>query len=111
MEIIPITPIDTMFGKVNDRAGYYIRRSPNSKLYSSKCPDRKGHVKTPAEAANQRRLAAISQMINIRKQDPVLAAQDQAAFLKQRNTAGGRTTLRTYLWLVCSLEYDQSHRN
>ena len=29
MQIIPITPIDSMFGKVNDRAGYYIRRSPN----------------------------------------------------------------------------------
>ncbi len=28
MQIIPITPIDSMFGKVNDRAGYYIRRSP-----------------------------------------------------------------------------------
>ena len=104
MEIIPITPIDTMFGKVNDRAGYYIRRSPNGKLYSSKCPDRTGHVKTPAEAANQRRLAAISQMINIRKQDPVHAAQDQAAFLAQRNLPNGKRTLRSYLWSLCSAE-------
>ena len=28
MQIIPIMPIETMFGMVNRRAGYYIRRSP-----------------------------------------------------------------------------------
>lgn len=104
MQIIPITPIDSMFGKVNDRAGYYIRRSPNGKLYSSKCPDRTGHVKTPAEAANQRRLAVISELINRRKQDPVLSAQDQAAFLAQRNLPNGKTTLRSYLFALCAKE-------
>ena len=104
MEIIPITPIDSMFGKVNDRAGYYIRRSPNGKLYSSKCPDRTGHVKTPAEAANQHRLAVISRMINLRKQDPVQSALDQAAFLAQRNRPNGKRTLRSFLWSLCSTE-------
>ena len=104
MQIIPITPIDSMFGKVNDRAGYYIRRSPNGKLYSSKCPDRTGHVKTPAEAANQHRLAVISEMINRRKQDPVLSAQDQAAFKAQTHY----TTMKQYLWNVCTTEYYQS---
>ena len=76
--------------------------SPNGKLYSSKCPDRTGHVKTPAEAANQRRLAVISEMINRRKQDPVLSAQDQAAFLAQRNLPNGKTTLRSYLFALCA---------
>ena len=58
MQIIPIMPIETMFGMVNRRAGYYIRRSPTGKLYSCRCPDRSRHVKTPAEAANQQRFAA-----------------------------------------------------
>ena len=40
MQIIPIMPIETMFGMVNRRAGYYIRRSPTGKLYSCRCPDR-----------------------------------------------------------------------
>ncbi|MBQ9427074.1 MAG: hypothetical protein IJU36_05525, partial [Paludibacteraceae bacterium] len=47
-----------MFGMVNRRAGYYIRRSPTGKLYSCRCPDRSRHVKTPAESANQQRFAA-----------------------------------------------------
>ena len=42
---------------VYQRAGYYIRRSPKGKLYSCRCPNRSGHVKTPAEAANQKRFA------------------------------------------------------
>ena len=58
MQIIPIMPIETMFGMVNRRAGYYIRRSPTGKLYSCRCPDRSRHVKTPAESANQQRFAA-----------------------------------------------------
>ena len=58
MQIIPIMPIETMFGMVNRRAGYYIRRSPTDKLYSCRCPDRSRHVKTPAESANQQRFAA-----------------------------------------------------
>ncbi len=34
MQIIPIMPIETMYGMVNRRAGYYIRRSPTGKLYT-----------------------------------------------------------------------------
>ena len=58
MRIIPIMPIESMYGMVYQRAGYYIRRSPKGKLYSCRCPNRSGHVKTPAEAANQKRFAA-----------------------------------------------------
>jgi hypothetical protein len=57
MQIIPIMPIETMYGMVYQRAGYYLRRSPTGKLFSCKCPDRSRHVKTPAEAANQQRFA------------------------------------------------------
>lgn len=49
--------IETMTGKVNSHAGYYIRRSKNGHLFSCKCPDRSKHVKTPAEAANQQAFA------------------------------------------------------
>ncbi len=58
MRIIPIMPIDTMYGMVYQNAGFYIRRSPKGKLYSCRCPDRSKHIKTPAEAANQKRFAA-----------------------------------------------------
>ena len=57
MKVTPIILIDLLTGKVNQRAGYYIRRSKNGKLFSCKCPDRSKHVPTPAEKANQIRFA------------------------------------------------------
>ena len=53
MRLEPIILLDTIYGKLNHKAGYYIRRSKNGRLYSCKCPDRSKHVKTPAEIANQ----------------------------------------------------------
>lgn len=58
MQIIPVMLIETMYGMVNQQAGYYIRRSPTGKLFTCRRPNRAGHVKTPAEAANQQRFAA-----------------------------------------------------
>lgn len=57
MNIIPIDPIEVMFGKLNQSARYYFRRSPKGKLYSCRCPNRTNHIKTPAEMANQQRFA------------------------------------------------------
>jgi hypothetical protein len=34
---------------------------------------------------------------------------DQQAFLAQKDKAGGKKTLRAYLWLVCGQEYDSAH--
>jgi len=36
---------------------------------------------------------------------------DQAAFLAQKDTAGGCKTMKQYLWKVCGDEYDQQHGN
>jgi len=58
MKITPIILIDSLLGKVNQRAGYYIRRSKNGHFFSCKCPDRSRHIKTPAERANQQQFAA-----------------------------------------------------
>jgi len=58
MKIIPILPIETFYGKLHDRGKYYFRRSKNGDIYACRCPDRSKHIKTPAEAENQRRFAA-----------------------------------------------------
>lgn len=58
MKVTPIILIESLIGKVNLTAGYYIRRSKNGNLYSCKCPDRSKHKKTPDEAANQQAFAA-----------------------------------------------------
>ena len=83
-------PIESMYGMVYHRAGYYIRRSPKGKLYSCRCPDRSGHVKLRAKDLNK-------------------MTQDQAAFAAQKDLANGKKTMKAYLWKVCGAEYDQQH--
>ena len=48
---------------------------------------------------------------NRRKQDPVLSAQDQAAFLAQRNLPNAKTTLRSYLFALCAKELNSIQKN
>ena len=59
MKVIPILPIETFYGKLNEHGKYYFRRSRNGAIYACRCPDRSNHIKTPAEAANQQRFAAL----------------------------------------------------
>ena len=58
MKVVPILPIETFYGKLNERGKYYFRRSRKGIVYACLCPDRTGHIKTPTESANQKRFAA-----------------------------------------------------
>ena len=51
-----IIPIESLRGKLR-KDGYYFRLYRGQQIVQ-KCPNREGHVKTEAEAANQRRFAA-----------------------------------------------------
>lgn len=51
-----IIPIETLRGMLR-RDGYYFRVYRGQQIVQ-RCPNRKGHVKTPAEAANQQRFAS-----------------------------------------------------
>ena len=57
MRIIPIMPIETLYGKLHQHGKYYFRRSRSGRIFACRCPNRSGHVKTPQEAANQQRFA------------------------------------------------------
>ena len=48
-------------------------------------------------------------MVQERKEDLMKVTQDQAAFLAQKDTAGGKKTMKAYLWMVCGQEYDQEN--
>ena len=50
-----IIPIDRLRGQLN-KDGYYFRMYRGQQIVQ-RCPDRSGHVKTAAEAGNQRRFA------------------------------------------------------
>ena len=62
-----------------------------------------------AELDARERFAAVSAAVKLRRKDLTKIATDQAAFLAQRDTAGGKKTMTAYLWLVCGAEYDQAH--
>ena len=52
------------------------------------------------------RFTAVQAMVKARAKDLSKMAADQEAFNAQKDTAGGKRTMRAYLWKVCGQEYD-----
>ena len=63
------------------------------------------------ELAARARFTAVSAAIKVRKADLMSVANDEAAFMAQKNQPGGKKTLKAYYWMVCGAEYDQEHGN
>ena len=63
---------------------------------------------TTKELNARNRFAAVRAAVNARKDNLTTFASDQAAFVAQMNTAGGRKTFKSYLWKVCGDAYDES---
>ena len=61
------------------------------------------------EEAARLRFTEVSQAVKLRAKDFNKMTQDQEAFAAQRDTAGGKRTMRAYLWKVCGQEYDAAH--
>ena len=76
----------------------YIRR----KVQRSTTPKAK-------ELAARSRFTEVSGMVRTRSKDLMQIAADQAAFLAQKDTAGGIKTMKAYYWHICGEEYDQQH--
>ena len=57
------------------------------------------------------RFTAVGNAVRLRQKDLMQINQDQAAFLAQKDTAGGKKTLKAYLWKVCGDAYDAEHGN
>ena len=66
---------------------------------------------TTKELAVRARFAAVRAMVAERADDLQHISSDQAAFIAQKDTAGGKKTMRAYLWMVCGAEYDAEHSN
>ena len=61
------------------------------------------------EEAARLRFTEVAQAVKLRAKDLNKMTQDQADFAAQRDTAGGKRTMRAYLWKVCGAEYDAAH--
>jgi hypothetical protein len=64
---------------------------------------------TSKELLARGRFAAVSAAVKVRAKDLMQISDDQAAFLAQKDTAGGKKTMKAYLWKVCGDEYDAQH--
>ena len=80
--------------------------NPNcQRLYSFSADRYKSSVPPSADTiARRTRFGAIARMVNTRAHDQSKIAQDQAAFKAQTHY----TTMKSYLWNVCTTEYYQS---
>ena len=55
------------------------------------------------------RFSAVAAAVKARKSDLNSITTDQINFEAQKNTAGGKKTMRAYLWKVCGDIYDAQH--
>ena len=63
------------------------------------------------ELAARARFTAVSAAIKTRKADLMKVTEDEAAFMAQKNLAGGKQTLKAWYWMVEGAAYDQEHGN
>ena len=64
---------------------------------------------TSNELDARARFAAVAAAVKARKSDLNKITTDQINFAAQKDTAGGKKTMRAYLWKVCGDEYDVAH--
>ena len=64
---------------------------------------------TSNELDARARFSAVPAAVKARKSDLMKITHDQIDFKAQKDTAGGKKTMRTYLWKVCGDEYDAAH--
>ena len=64
---------------------------------------------TSKELDVRARFTAVAAAVKARKSDLNSITQDQQNFAAQKDQAGGKKTMRAYLWKVCGDAYDAEH--
>ena len=87
--------------------------NPNCQRIYSFAADRYERSTKPKakELAARSRFTEVAAAVRTRSKDLMQIAADQAAFLAQKDTAGGIKTMKAWYWSVCGAEYDQQHGN
>ena len=79
-----------------------------NRLYLRKKVVRSTPVSTDELQARDR-FTAVSQAVNARAKDLSKINADIAAFKAQKDLPGGKTTMKSWYWMVCGEEYDAAH--
>ncbi len=64
---------------------------------------------TAKELAHREKFGTIASAVNARRKDLSKIAADQEAFMAQRDTAGGKKTMRSYLFSLEKKAYEDAH--
>ena len=64
---------------------------------------------TSQELDARARFTAVAAAVKARKEDLSQITTDQINFASQKDQAGGKKTMKAYLWKICGAEYDQQH--
>ena len=64
---------------------------------------------TSKELDARARFTAVAAAVKARKEDFSQITTDQINFASQKDQAGGKKTMKAYLWKICGAEYDQQH--
>ena len=64
---------------------------------------------TAREAQIRTRFTAVTRAVATRAKDLMQMTTDQASFLAQKDQAGGKKTMKSYLWSICAAAYDAEH--
>ena len=55
------------------------------------------------------RFSTVARAVNTRRKDLTKVTADQQAFLEQKDTAGGKKTMKAWYWMVEGETYDAQH--
>ena len=72
-------------------------------------PYKRSTTITSQELDARARFIAVAAAVKARKSDLNKITTDQQNFAAQKDTAGGKKTMRAYLWKVCGDAYDAEH--
>ena len=64
---------------------------------------------TSKELDVRARFTAVAAVVKARKEDLMQITQDQINFASQKDQAGGKKTMKAYLWKICGEKYDAEH--
>jgi len=80
-----------------------------TRLYLRRKVERSTPV-TADERAQRMRFAAVAAAVATRAKDLNKMTADQAAFIAQKDTPGGKKTMKSYLWSLELAAYDENHQ-
>jgi len=78
-----------------------------NRLYLRKKTKRSTPVKD-TELEVRTKFAAVSRLVQARKNNLSTLSSDQEAYAAQRNEPGGKKTWKAYLWKICKEQYAES---